>query len=117
MEGPYWPEGICLPCSTTRLSWGFGVGNTRGSRHPPEGESGCRAEVAEVALRGSFLLQECPSGLVDEDTFKLIYAQFFPQGGESEANTPPPQSPTASLWLFCRRWASFLQGGDPYLHH
>nr|XP_031547911.1 calsenilin isoform X1 [Vicugna pacos] len=23
---------------------------------------------------------ECPTGLVDEDTFKLIYSQFFPQG-------------------------------------
>lgn len=28
-------------------------------------------------------LQECPSGIVDEETFKFIYAQFFPQGGES----------------------------------
>ncbi|XP_009881749.1 PREDICTED: calsenilin-like, partial [Charadrius vociferus] len=27
--------------------------------------------------------QECPSGLVDEETFKLIYAQFFPQGDAS----------------------------------
>jgi hypothetical protein len=25
--------------------------------------------------------QECPSGLVDEETFKTIYSQFFPQGG------------------------------------
>lgn len=25
---------------------------------------------------------ECPSGVVREDTFKLIYAQFFPQGGK-----------------------------------
>ncbi|MBN3280309.1 CSEN protein, partial [Polyodon spathula] len=24
--------------------------------------------------------QECPSGLVDEETFKMIYSQFFPQG-------------------------------------
>ncbi|MBN3297890.1 CSEN protein, partial [Amia calva] len=23
---------------------------------------------------------ECPSGLVDEETFKMIYSQFFPQG-------------------------------------
>lgn len=37
------------------------------------------------AAEGDLLLQECPSGLVDEDTFKLIYAQFFPQGGESQA--------------------------------
>jgi len=27
--------------------------------------------------------QECPSGVVDEDTFKGIYAQFFPQGSKS----------------------------------
>lgn len=24
---------------------------------------------------------ECPSGVVKEDTFKIIYSQFFPQGG------------------------------------
>ena len=29
----------------------------------------------------SSLGQECPSGLVDEETFKTIYSQFFPQGG------------------------------------
>uniref|UniRef100_A0A8B9RRX4 Potassium voltage-gated channel interacting protein 3 n=1 Tax=Accipiter nisus TaxID=211598 RepID=A0A8B9RRX4_9AVES len=29
------------------------------------------------------LPQECPSGLVDEETFKLIYSQFFPQGDAS----------------------------------
>lgn len=28
-----------------------------------------------------FSQQECPSGLVDEETFKTIYSQFFPQGG------------------------------------
>ncbi|XP_017272361.1 Kv channel-interacting protein 2-like isoform X2 [Kryptolebias marmoratus] len=28
-------------------------------------------------------LQECPSGVVDEETFKSIYAQFFPQGDSS----------------------------------
>jgi len=28
-------------------------------------------------------MQECPSGVVNEDTFKYIYAQFFPQGGQS----------------------------------
>lgn len=27
--------------------------------------------------------QECPSGVVTEDVFKLIYSQFFPQGGET----------------------------------
>lgn len=28
-----------------------------------------------------FVCQECPSGVVNEETFKEIYAQFFPQGG------------------------------------
>lgn len=27
-------------------------------------------------------LQECPTGIVNEETFKDIYAQFFPQGGK-----------------------------------
>lgn len=27
--------------------------------------------------------QECPSGAVNEETFKSIYSQFFPQGGLS----------------------------------
>lgn len=30
----------------------------------------------------SSLAQECPSGMVDEETFKTIYSQFFPQGGQ-----------------------------------
>ncbi|KAK9889264.1 hypothetical protein WA026_004542 [Henosepilachna vigintioctopunctata] len=25
--------------------------------------------------------QECPTGMVDEDSFKHIFAQFFPLGG------------------------------------
>lgn len=25
--------------------------------------------------------QECPSGIVNEQSFKEIYSQFFPQGG------------------------------------
>ncbi len=29
-----------------------------------------------------FWFQECPSGIVNEETFKDIYAQFFPQGGK-----------------------------------
>jgi hypothetical protein len=28
------------------------------------------------------LSQECPSGIVNEENFKQIYSQFFPQGGE-----------------------------------
>uniref|UniRef100_A0A8C9FIV6 Kv channel-interacting protein 4 n=1 Tax=Pavo cristatus TaxID=9049 RepID=A0A8C9FIV6_PAVCR len=30
----------------------------------------------------SNFFQECPSGVVNEETFKEIYSQFFPQGGE-----------------------------------
>ncbi|KAL7841859.1 hypothetical protein SRHO_G00255500 [Serrasalmus rhombeus] len=30
-----------------------------------------------------FVFQECPSGVVNEDTFKVIYSQFFPQGDSS----------------------------------
>jgi hypothetical protein len=44
--------------------------------------------MAEVAERDDFLLQECPTGLVDEDTFKLIYSQFFPQGGKFKTKPP-----------------------------
>lgn len=29
---------------------------------------------------------ECPTGVVREDTFKMIYAQFFPQGGKKVWN-------------------------------
>lgn len=32
-----------------------------------------------------WFLQECPSGAVNEETFKGIYSQFFPQGGQSES--------------------------------
>lgn len=28
--------------------------------------------------------QECPSGVVNEETFKHIYAQFFPHGGKEQ---------------------------------
>lgn len=28
------------------------------------------------------MLQECPTGMVDEDSFKHIFSQFFPQGGK-----------------------------------
>ncbi|MGH0136631.1 UNVERIFIED_CONTAM: hypothetical protein FKN15_070038 [Acipenser sinensis] len=33
----------------------------------------------QVLYRG--FKNECPSGVVNEETFKLIYSQFFPQGG------------------------------------
>ena len=36
---------------------------------------------AKSPMQFYFVFQECPSGIVNEDTFKDIYAQFFPQGG------------------------------------
>lgn len=36
-----------------------------------------------------FPFQECPSGLVDEETFKTIYSQFFPQGGKKKKKKGP----------------------------
>lgn len=39
------------------------------------------------------LTQECPSGVVNEETFKQIYAQFFPHGGESNLEKDPVQLP------------------------
>lgn len=57
------------------------------TRHKPEGlESLCRTtkfsrKELQILYRG--FKQECPTGLVDEETFKEIYAQFFPQGDAS----------------------------------
>ncbi|XP_032847215.2 calsenilin isoform X2 [Tyto alba] len=51
--------GPAPPTAGARLGWSWG---SPGAHFPP---------------------QECPSGLVDEETFKLIYSQFFPQGDAS----------------------------------
>lgn len=48
--------------------------------------------VAKATERYGFSLQECPTGLVDEETFKLIYSQFFPQGGKSTVSPLPTTS-------------------------
>uniref|UniRef100_A0A1A9ZBH9 Uncharacterized protein n=1 Tax=Glossina pallidipes TaxID=7398 RepID=A0A1A9ZBH9_GLOPL len=47
---------------------------------------------------------ECPTGVVKEDTFKVIYSQFFPQGGSyAKANRKPflidPSTETLNLDL------------------
>jgi len=47
------------------------------------GETAVKLELFRVLLCDVCCLQECPSGVVDEDTFKGIYAQFFPQGSKS----------------------------------
>lgn len=49
--------------------------------------------MAKATERCDFPLQECPTGLVDEDTFKLIYSQFFPQGGKFKARLPHSRKP------------------------
>ena len=62
--------------------------------------------------------------MVNEETFKQIYAQFFPHGGESGLERDPSQLPLCSCLPLCSRlllcslWlplcslhhASFLQG-------
>lgn len=53
------PERLELLCRTTKFS---------------------RHEIQRM-YRG--FKQDCPSGIVDEDTLKQIYAQFFPQGNAS----------------------------------
>lgn len=59
--------------------------------------------VAKATETCDFPLQECPTGLVDEDTFKLIYSQFFPQGGKSKARQPhsPKAMTTPLFWGGC----------------
>uniref|UniRef100_A0A8C1UXM5 Kv channel interacting protein 3b, calsenilin n=1 Tax=Cyprinus carpio TaxID=7962 RepID=A0A8C1UXM5_CYPCA len=54
-------------------------------RHQPEGLEQLQAQTKFTRKELQSLYRgfknECPSGLVDEETFKSIYSQFFPQGG------------------------------------
>ncbi|XP_063214586.1 calsenilin isoform X3 [Chroicocephalus ridibundus] len=56
-------------------------------RHQPEGLERLltRTKFTKKELQSLYrgFKSECPSGLVDEETFKLIYSQFFPQGDAS----------------------------------
>ncbi|XP_072917167.1 calsenilin-like isoform X1 [Hemitrygon akajei] len=53
-------------------------------RHQPEGleELQARTKFSRKELQSLYrgFKNECPSGMVDEQTFKAIYSQFFPQG-------------------------------------
>ncbi|XP_076846440.1 Kv channel interacting protein 3a, calsenilin isoform X5 [Brachyhypopomus gauderio] len=53
-------------------------------RHQPEGleqlQSQTKFTRKELQSLYRGFKNECPSGLVDEETFKTIYSQFFPQG-------------------------------------
>ncbi|KAJ3606023.1 hypothetical protein NHX12_028066 [Muraenolepis orangiensis] len=54
------------------------------TRHQPEGLDHLQAQTCFTRKELQSLYRgfknECPSGLVDEETFKMIYSQFFPQG-------------------------------------
>ncbi|XP_031426735.1 Kv channel interacting protein 3a, calsenilin isoform X2 [Clupea harengus] len=53
-------------------------------RHQPEGLDQLQTQTKFTKKELQSLYRgfktECPSGLVDEETFKMIYSQFFPQG-------------------------------------
>jgi len=59
-------------------------------RYKPEGlEALCKStkfskKELQIMYRG--FKQECPTGIVNEDTFKSIYAQFFPQDSSAYAH-------------------------------
>uniref|UniRef100_A0A4W6F5Y7 Kv channel interacting protein 1 b n=1 Tax=Lates calcarifer TaxID=8187 RepID=A0A4W6F5Y7_LATCA len=59
--------------------------------HRPEGLEQLEAQTnftkqeLQILYRG--FKNECPSGVVNEETFKHIYAQFFPHGGKVKSYT------------------------------
>ncbi|XP_053856514.1 calsenilin [Vidua macroura] len=57
------------------------------TRHQPEGleQLLARTKFTKTELQSLYrgFKNECPSGLVDEETFTLIYSRFFPQGDAS----------------------------------
>ncbi|XP_074731229.1 A-type potassium channel modulatory protein KCNIP2 isoform X2 [Strix uralensis] len=62
--------------------------------HRPEGLEQLQEQTKftrkelQVLYRG--FKNECPSGIVNEENFKQIYSQFFPQGGECPSPSPCP---------------------------
>ncbi|CAG9832751.1 unnamed protein product [Diabrotica balteata] len=60
-------------------------------RYRPDSlEALCRATrftEAEIKRIYRGFKAECPTGVVKEDTFKMIYAQFFPQGEDKILGT------------------------------
>ncbi|XP_007465587.1 PREDICTED: Kv channel-interacting protein 1 isoform X2 [Lipotes vexillifer] len=85
--------------------------------HRPEGLEQLEAQTnftkreLQVLYRG--FKNECPSGMVNEETFKQIYAQFFPHGGESDLETDPSWLPPSHhlLFLLC------LADASTYAHY
>ncbi|XP_070429677.1 calsenilin isoform X3 [Equus przewalskii] len=88
-------------------------------RHQPEGLDQLQAQTKFTKKELQSLYRgfknECPTGLVDEDTFKLIYSQFFPQGGLSGMGSglelpgsPKTPQPSSSLLPDATTYAHFL---------
>ncbi|XP_074151507.1 A-type potassium channel modulatory protein KCNIP2 isoform X5 [Sminthopsis crassicaudata] len=71
--------------------------------HRPEGLDQLQEQTKftrkelQVLYRG--FKNECPSGIVNEENFKQIYSQFFPQGESSRQNLD--WGDKGSLGLFC----------------
>ncbi|NXD73002.1 CSEN protein, partial [Eolophus roseicapillus] len=67
------------------------------ARHQPEEleQLLARTKFSKRELRSLYrgFKSECPSGLVDEETFTLIYSRFFPQGGECRGRCRWEQGP------------------------
>ncbi|CAO2578910.1 KCNIP3 [Lemmus lemmus] len=72
-----------VQCCPTRLSSDSEL-ELSTVRHQPEGLDQLQAltKFTKKELQSLYrgFKNECPTGLVDEETFKLIYSQFFPQG-------------------------------------
>lgn len=60
--------------------------------------------------------QECPSGVVNEETFKQIYAQFFPHGGEYTLGKMPSQHPLQWSAFPFSTPLFFIFGGQRRIH-
>jgi len=75
---------VSIGVGSTGRNYGLDEIEAQVTRYKPEGlDSLCRntkfsRQELQVMYRG--FKQECPTGIVNEDTFKEIYAQFFPQG-------------------------------------
>lgn len=90
-RSPHTLELRVLPTNTGKNSTG---GERKERKQPPTARrnSVWRLKTADRAdsvhsrkLCFHFLLlfQECPSGMVKEETFKMIYSQFFPRGADA----------------------------------
>ncbi|XP_077456498.1 Kv channel interacting protein 3a, calsenilin isoform X1 [Stigmatopora argus] len=77
-------------------------------RHQPEGLEKLQAQTKFTRKELQSLYRgfknECPSGLVDEETFKSIYSQFFPQGGERSLSIPN-QCPSIFFFFSSPPWS------------